>query len=439
MNGPRQRQLLLMLVVLVAIGATALVAVAKSPSSDASADRGPQAWVGSWSAAPTPPATDGAAFDELTATGFKNQTVRMIVHTSVGGNQGRVRLSNAYGTRPLVIGHVSVARPWLEAGPGDVRADSVREVTFNGMRTVTIPRGGVAVTDPIKLDFPWSGDVAISLFLPGPTGPPTVHTYAKSSSYIGPGDNASDPSGAKMAKTIRTWYFISGLDVRNDSDAGAVAVLGDSITDGVASTSNKNHRWTDFLAARLNKSAKDHTAPGVLNLGLAGNRLNHDGSDPDAKAPIYGENASARFSQDVLSQTDVRAVIVELGINDIWISKDDPNAIMRELQQLGSQAHQAGLKIFVCTISPWNAFAIPPVTYYTPELDTTRLTVNSYLRTTKDFDGIIDFDRLLRDPADPTKLRPDWDSGDHIHPNDAGNAAMATAVPVKPLLELADR
>jgi len=430
MNSSRRRQLLLVLITIVTLGSTALVAAAGSQAHE----RLPEAWVGTWAAAPAQAPPAGPDIDEVTAKGFKNQTIRTLVRTSVGGTQGRVRLTNRFGKKPLVVGHATLALPRPDAGPGDLRGDTVREATFNGQKSVTIPPGGTVLTDPVVLDVPWAQDVAISIFLPEPTGPPTLHYFSRTTSFIGPGDNAADASGAKLSKTIRTWYFISGLDVLNRTGEGAIAILGDSISDAIATTPNANRRWTNHLAARLNTSAPDGRAPGILNVSLAGNRLGADGAE--IKLPHLGVNASARFHEDVLGQTGVRAVILELGINDVWLSHDDANTIISRMRQIASQAHQSGLEIFACTLTPWDAYATPDGTVqYTPALDSIRLTVNSYLRTTGDFDGIIDFDLVLRDPASPTKLRAGWDSGDHIHPNDAGNEAMAAAVSVDMLLD----
>ena len=431
MNGVRQRQLLLALVALVTIGSTILVATASTAKPPV-----PEAWVGTWAAAPAPAPLASPIVDPLSVNGFHDQTIRMVVHTSVGGDRARVRLTNRFGAKPLTIGHATLALPWPEAGAGDLRPNSVHELTFHGARAVTVPVGGSVFTDPVDMDIPTTGEVAISVYVPGDTGPPTIHYIARTTSYIGPGDDASAPSGANLAKTIRSWYFLSGVDVLNHTGNGAVAIYGDSISEGFASTSNTNRRWPDFLAARLVKKAHDR-APGVLNESISGNRLGHDGVE--WKNPQTGVNASARFYPDVVGQTGVRAVILELGINDIWISHDDANAIISEMQQLAALAHEKGLRIYACTLMPWNAFSSDPahnVVNYTPALDSIRLAVNSYLRTTSDFDGLIDFDVAMRDPTDPTKLKASWDSGDHIHPNDAGNEAMANVVSLDMLSKL---
>jgi lysophospholipase L1-like esterase len=361
----------------------------------------------------------------------------MVVHTSVGGSQTRIRLSNRFGDKPLAVGHATLGLPWADGGPGDLQPGSIKDATFSGQLGVTIPAGGQAVSDPIDVPVGAAADVAVSIYLPEPTGPATWHLYARQTTYIGAGDHAAAATGADLPDTTSSWFYLTGLDVLNDSGQGSVAVIGDSITDGFAAPINANQRWTNRLAARLNREAPGGRAPGVLNLGLAGNRLGHNGAD--VGFPELGVNASARFSADVLAQAGVHTVLLQLGINDVWLGRENANTIIAEMQQLAGLAHQAGLRIFVCTLMPWNGFAAAPgATTYTPTLDSVRLAVNSYIRTNTDFDGIIDLDGAMRDPASPTRLRPAWDSGDHIHPNAEGNEAMANAVPLVLLLHGAD-
>jgi lysophospholipase L1-like esterase len=432
MNSSRRRQLLLALITLVAITSTVLVATARSLAGG----NHPEAWVGTWATAVhrTPPADFGWPVEN--SVGFKDQTIRMVVRTSVGGTKARVRLSNRYGAKPLMIGHATVALPWLDSGPGDLRPGTIHEVSFAGQRSVTVPPGGVVLTDPITMDVPALGDVAISIYLPGVTGPPTLHNLSRTTSYIGTGDHASSPTGASLSITYRSWYYISALDVLNRSGAGAIVVMGDSITDGNGSTNNTNRRWTNFLAARLHEAA-GNSMPGVLNVAMGGNRLGEDGGQ--FQHPEFGESASARFAEDVLSQSGARAVIIALGINDIWITNSSPDLIISHLLQLSALAHQAGLEVFVCTLGPWKGLVgFTGKVVYSSALDSTRLAVNSFIRTnTTDFDGIIDFDAVLRDTGDPLMLRADFEprTQDHIHPNDAGLEAMAKAVPLEPLLD----
>jgi lysophospholipase L1-like esterase len=423
MSSPRKRQLLLALVTVVTVGSTVLVATANAHVKTEE----PEAWVASWATAAVPA---GAGKSKA---GFNNQTVRMILHTSVGGSKVRIHLSNRYGTEPLMIGHATVALPWLAAGPGDLKPGSVKDLTFSGRRETTIQPGGTAVSDAVDMDVPWAGDVAVSLFMPKPTGPTTWHIFAKETSYVGAGDNTDSASGAAMPEARTNFYYLTGIDVLNRTGEGAIAVLGDSITDSVRSTTNANHRWPDYLSKRLNTDIKDGHVPGVLNLGVAGNRLTEDGVQ--FGFPEFGLNGSARLVDQVLAQTNVETVIIALGINDIWISKRDSGTIIAAIQQLAAVAHAHGVRVLVATIMPWGGFEfVAGKPNYTPELDSVRLAVNSYIRTTSEIDGVVDFDMTMRNPADPTKLKPIWDSGDHIHPNDIGNEIMANAIPLDVLM-----
>ena len=212
-----------------------------------------------------------------------------------------------------------------------------------------------------------------------------------------------------------------------------MVVLSDSIGDGNGSTVNANRRWPDLLSDRLLADRPDPRTPGVLNLSLAGNRLNHEGTEPgDGNYPGYyqlGPNAAARLNEDVFPQTGVRTVVTHLGINDIWMSNDSPEAIIATLRQINQQLQQRGLTSLVATLTPYEGHGAPGV--WTPQKEATRQAVNAYLRGSREFDGLLDFDRVLRDPARPSQLLPAYDSGDHIHPNDAGNQALADAVPLR--------
>ena len=245
--------------------------------------------------------------------------------------------------------------------------------------------------------------------------------------WRGDGDHTGDSAGTALPTKTTSWYFLTGLDVHSHGARGSVVVLGDSISDGYMTTINSDHRWPDLLAARLfRRPAGDHV-PGVLDVGIAGSMLSGDGID--IKLNELGVNAMARLDRDVFAQTSAQGVILQLGINDIWIRHDGPDAIINQMRQVAERVHQHGMRIVVCTLSPWRGYA-----QWTTELERTRIQVNDYLRSSTDFDGLIDFDALLRDNEQPDRLRPQWDSGDHIHPNDAGNQAMADAVPLKFLL-----
>jgi lysophospholipase L1-like esterase len=415
MSRISSRYLLLALVVFLAVVATVVVG-----SRRGEAGNDPARWIGSWATAPT------GAGAGTSGAGFTNQTIRMTVHTSVGGDQARIRLSNSFGTQALDVGHATIGLP-AAAGAADVAAGTLHQITFNGTNSVTIPKGGEVWSDPVDMAVPASHDVTVSIWLPVATGPATWHFIARENTWRGDGDHASDTAGTALPTKATSWYFLSGLDVRNRVAGGSLVVLGDSISDGYATTVNSDHRWPDLLGARLVRQPESDHAPGVLDAGVSGSMLSGDGID--IKLNELGVNAAARLDRDVFAQTAARTVVLQLGINDIWIRHDGPDAIIDRMRQVAARVHQHGMRILVCTLSPWKGY-----TAWTAELDRTRMAVNDWVRTGSDFDGVVDFDTLLRDPEQPDRLRPQWDSGDHIHPNDAGNLAMANAVPLRLVL-----
>jgi lysophospholipase L1-like esterase len=270
-------------------------------------------------------------------------------------------------------------------------------------------------------------ELAVTLYLPTATGPTSFHNTARENAFVYAGDHAADPSGAGSTITRFAFYFLAGVDVDRHHADGSVLVLGDSLTDGNGSTINTNHRWPDFLATRIVGTPPNAHDEGVLNLGLAGNRITHDGLEQNLTS--FGNGALARLDTDVFGQTDVRAVIVEMGVNDLNLAPIDPaERIIGGLKQLAAQAHEKNMSVLVCTIGPFEGFTGAPT--WTPEKELIRQAVNDYIRNQHDFDAVIDLDEVLRDPAQPTKLRAELDSGDHIHPNDAGAEALANAVPL---------
>jgi lysophospholipase L1-like esterase len=358
----------------------------------------------------------------MSLSGFKDQTIRMTVHTSVGGSAARLRISNAFGTQAITVGHVTVALP-TKSGSGELIAGSLHEVQFEGHSTATIPRGGVLLSDPVTMAVPENADLAVSIWLPVATGPATWHVTARSTTWYGSGDHAADLSNAGLAKKDQSWYFLTGVDVRNSTSDGAIVVLGDSISDGFTATVDADHRWPDRLAGRLDALPGKRHVPSVIDMGTSGSALTHDGVE--IKVPELGASATGRLAADVFAQTGARVVILQLSINDIWIYHQSPDSLINAMRQVAAQVHEHGMKIYVCTVSPWQGYSA-----WTAELDKTRLAENDYIRTSKEFDGVIDFDKLLRDTQTPTRLKPAWDSGDHIHPNDAGYLAMANLIPL---------
>jgi lysophospholipase L1-like esterase len=401
------------------VAATVLLAAS---GSEAKNPDNPE-WVGTWASALTA-ASLGNAQGSL--AGFTDQSVRMIVRTSVGGDQLRVRLSNAYGTGPVAVGHATVGRP-AAPGSADLVPGSVRELTFQGSETVTLYKGADVLSDPLAMDVPSLTELAVTLYLPTATGPTSFHNTARENTFVYPGDRAEDASGAGATVTRFAFYFLAGIDVGREDADGSVLVLGDSISDGNGSTVNANTRWPDFLATRVMDPTLDDHEEGVLNLGLAGNRLTHDGLEQNLTS--FGNSGLARLDTDVFGQTDVRAAIVQLGINDINLAPNDPaGRIIAGLQQVAAQLREQNMPVLVCTLGPFEGFTGAPS--WTPEKEAVRLAVNNYIRNQNDFNAVVDLDAVLRDPAQPSRLRAEFDSGDHIHPNDAGAQALAAAVPL---------
>ncbi|MEV0330930.1 SGNH/GDSL hydrolase family protein [Micromonospora echinospora] len=420
---------------LLVTGTPAVVASA-GPSAEVNRnDRSRDVWAGTWATAVTRGNSVG-----LTNTGLNNQSVRMVVHTTVGGDRLRIRLSNIFGEQAVKLGRATVAKPNTSTPNdlSDIDTGTLRELTFGGSATATMNRGGELLSDPVDLPVGEQQDLVVTLHFPTSTGPVTFHGQSRQTTYIGATDLTGAAGGTGF--TIRPdccWFFLSGVDVERRKSPGAVVVLGDSIGDGNASTVNANKRWPDFLADRLIDTRSEVRTPGVLNASLAGNRLNHEGTEPGAGGfPGYhelGPNAVARLNEDVFAQTGVRTVVTHLGINDIWMSGDSAESIIASLRQINQQVKQRGLTSLVATLTPYEGHGAVGV--WTPEKEATRQAVNAYLRGSTEFDGVLDFDKVLRDPAQPSRLLPAYDSGDHIHPNDLGNKAMADAVNLR-LLDL---
>ncbi|WP_277682157.1 SGNH/GDSL hydrolase family protein [Saccharomonospora azurea] len=380
-----------------------------------SAHADPQAnhadWVGTWHTAVTGPAAEGPSLD-----GFTDTTLRQVAHVSVGGDSVRLRFSNAYGDAPLTLGSVTVApRGDDAAGTPDVEPDAVLPVTFNGRTSVTIPAGADWLSDPVDITVPDDSDLVVSTYLPGPTGPTTFHSLGFSTSFAAQGDATTDP-GSAFAELDISYYFLAGIDVTADTD-GAVVFFGDSITDGVFSTVDGNMRYPDQVADRLLERT-DAAPCGVLNSGIGGNRLLADDLD-------YGDSAMSRFERDVLSRPGVRSVVLLEGINDIGAAQGDlePDELIAVYRQFIARAHDAGIEVVGATLLPYEgAF------YYNEAGEADRQAINEWIRTSGEFDAVVDFDAVMQDPEQPTRLLPAYDSGDNLHPNDAGFGAMADAV-----------
>jgi lysophospholipase L1-like esterase len=381
-------------------------------------------WVGTWAASPQQarPA-DLTGPGDFTVTGFDDQTVREIVHTSIGGSELRLHLSNTFSSQALSVGAVTVA----PEGTGAALASRPVTVRFSRARSVTIPAGGSVISDPVPEPVSPLSNLAVSVYLPGVTGPTTNHDLAEQVNYVsGGGDQASDPSGQAFTQQSFSWFYLSGVDVRPDrSTDGAVVTFGDSITDGYQSTASANDRWPDVLAARLADSSHPM---GVLNQGISGNRVLND-------SVCFGTSALSRMGTDVLGQAGARTVILLEGINDIGFPTNPdsgcsvPNTtvsaqqIIAGYRQIIARGHAHGLRVIGATLTPMEGSS-----YYTAATEQERLTVNNWIRHSHAFDAVIDFDKVVRDPANPHQLLPADDSGDHLHPNDAGYQAMGDAI-----------
>ncbi|WP_019813178.1 SGNH/GDSL hydrolase family protein [Saccharomonospora saliphila] len=402
MAKPRARLLAL------AAGA-ATAATLLTPAATTAAPHG--AWVGSFSAAMTTAAESGPS-----AEGFTDTTLRQVAHLSVGGDAVRLRLSNVYGEKPLRIASVTVApRDDVDAGTPDVDPGRLRLVTFDGGEMVTVPAGAQWVSDPVPLTVADDTDLVVSMHLPGPTGPATTHQAGYATSFQAPGEATTD-SGAAFTRLDTARYFLAGVDTVTRS-RGSVVFFGDSITDGVDSTVDANLRYPDQFADRLLRRPGPRQC-GVLNAGISGNRLLTD-------AGAAGESALARFSRDVLAQSGVRSVVLLEGINDIGTSGGsvEPDEVIAVYRQLIDRAHDAGIRVVGATLTPFEG-----ASYHTKAGEADRQAVNHWIRTSGAFDDVVDFDAVVRDPDDPSRIRPAYDQGDHLHPNDAGFAAMAEAV-----------
>lgn len=371
-------------------------------------------WVGSWGA---------ATCSGITELGSDALTVRNVVHTSLGGPLIRLRLSNAFGTATFTPAAVTVGIP---VSAGSAEAKEIVPVTFDGLLAITIPVGAEVVSDPVPLAVDSESDLLVSVGVPAGTNPATFHLHATQVNYVADGDDhAGDLAGTAFSTTTDSWFYVTGVDVLNPA-LGTVVCMGDSITDGVTSTVGADHRWPDYLARWLLKLPPQRRF-GVLNAGISGNRVLLDGA---ALAPGYaaaGQSAVARVQRDVLSRTNVRTLILFEGINDlIWLpSQLDPEQITGGLRQIILQAHAVGIRVISATLTPAGGYTGGG--FGAPQ-ETVRQAVNAWIRHSGVPDAVVDFDAVLRDPSDPQVIAPWYDSGDNLHPNDAGYQALANSI-----------
>ena len=382
-------------------------------------------WIGSWMASPQRPWHDGFVLPtnlpDLPQGRIEDHTIRQVARISVGGRRIRIRLSNEYGSQPLVVGAARVA---LAGEAASIMAGSDRAVTFGGERSAVVPPGAPLLSDPIDLAVADLSRIAVSIFLPEPTPMTTFHWDARQTGWIVAGNQVAAPS-LPDATTMQLRLFLTGIQVESPTATGGVVVLGDSITDGNGATMDADTRWPDFLSRRL---ASRHVA--TLNAGISGARLLGD---------LMGSNALARFDRDVLGQPGVHTLIVLLGSNDIaWPgSSFDPDgkrveagSLIAGYRQLAARARASGLRIVGATLPPFEGALqdTPLRNYHDPHKDHVRQQINDWMRDSGTFDAVVDVDALLRDPQVPARLAAAYDSGDHLHPGDAGNEALAAAV-----------
>jgi lysophospholipase L1-like esterase len=391
-------------------------------------------WVATWQASPQPVWETGFLFPTKVPTALSDQTIRQVARISLGGSRLRIVLSNAHGTQPLNVGRATVARPRPGAQPDAVDVGSLQAVTFAGLASATIPPGASLVSDPVPGPVLPLTQVTVSIHLPETTPVKTFHWDGRQTGWIVEGDQ----TGAATLRMINreqqsttARLLLTGIQVETDAGARAVAVIGDSITDGATAGLDADSRWPDFLANRL---APHGVA--VVNAGISGARLLSDG---------MGINALARLERDVLTQPGVHTLIVMLGINDIaWpgtaFARDAQRptlaALVAGYRQMIARARSHGIRVIGATLTPFEGAlpGTPLADYYQRDKDALRQQVNAWIRHGEAFDAVIDFDAALRDPARPARLRARFDSGDHLHPGDEGNRAMAEVIDLGSLL-----
>ncbi len=377
-------------------------------------------WVATWGAAPAGPPPAASTMS------LANQTLRLVVHASVGGSRARIRVSNEMGSTSLGIGAARIA---LRASGANLVAGTDRALLFGGRAALTIPAGGAAISDPVAFNVPPFADLAVSLYLPASTRVTTLHNAALQTSYVSTAGNQSANGSLAVSRSITTWPFLTEVDVSGAysglSASNAVVAFGDSITDGQASGSNVNRRWPDYLARRLQMALGVAGSIGVANRGISANSLLKDYPE----AMLAGQRGLLRFERDVLATAGARWVVVLIGINDIVYSPASSPIPVQDLidghLQLIARARARGLRAIGGTLTPFEGQA-----YYTSARENVRKRFNDWMRTSGAYDAVVDFDLVLRDPARITRLRAAYDSGDHLHPNSSGYQAMAQAVPL---------
>ncbi|MET8025107.1 SGNH/GDSL hydrolase family protein [Streptomyces avermitilis] len=386
------------------------------PPRNSAAPASTGTWVGAWSASPAG-AEPGTETD-----GLAGRSVRNVVHAGIGGTGARVTLSNLFGQQPLTITHASIAVA-ATANSAAATTGTMRRLTFDGATSVIVPAGRQVLSDAVRVTIPHDSDVLVTTYSPTPSGPVTYHPQARQISYAARGDRAEDVTATAYTEQTTYWRYLTALDVLSNESSGTLVAIGDSLTDGVTSTVGTNSRWTDILSDRLRATAGTDDVPrySVVNQGISGNQVLAAGLGRPAENP----SGLSRFGRDVLDRTNVKAVVIDLGVNDILRNpgRADPDRIVAGLRTLVRQAHARGLRVVGATLMPFQGHR-----GYTPDRETVRQTINAQIRAGRVYDAVVDFDKALRDPYNPRKLRSDYDSGDHLHPSDKGYRTMADAI-----------
>ena len=374
-------------------------------------EHGDQRWVTTWATSPsTLPAAD------QNPTMVEDQTLRLIVHTSIGGSALRLRLSNLHGDRDIEVASSAVA---IQSEGGSILAGSSAAVSFAGQQSVIIPRGAVIFSDPLSFAVPELSNLSVSMYLPDSSGFLTAHALSNQANYISESGDHVNSTNLPVASETPAWNLLTTIDVINDNAVSAIATVGDSITDGWGSSLSANQRWPNHFARRLyNDTSTAKFA--IANAGISGNRVTTQAN------ALFGENLQARFERDVLALSNVSHMILMEGINDIGMSPPgeliSAGAVIAGYQQIIARAHARGIKVIGATLTPYEGAA-----YYSPEGELVRQEVNRFIRDGGAFDGVIDFEKAVQDPANPSRILPSF-TEDNLHPNDAGYKVMADSI-----------
>jgi lysophospholipase L1-like esterase len=406
-----------------AVALSTVLATGASITATAPSWAAPQPTTGPWATAWAGSPVEGTTSTDTcpSAEGLSNQTVRNVITTSAAGDRIRVRLSNSFGTSTLHVGHATVARQGSGAA---LESGTLRELTFSGKKSADVPAGAELFSDPVNLNVRELSHLSVSVYVPGSTGPVTNHNLGMQNSFVSSaGDHSVAPDSSGYPTPTTCMMLVDGVDVvRGHHADGTILTLGDSITDGYASTLNTDHRWPDYLVRRLDQLPG--AVPSVANTAISGNEVLVD------RVPVYfGISTLHRLDRDVLNQSGAKTVIMLEGINDIGAAGAKASDLISGYQQVIKRVHARGLKIYAGTLVPFmGSNGQFGGDYGSAYGEQQRQAANRWIRTSGAFDGVIDFDKAVRDPANPSYMLPAYDSGDHLHPGDIGYKVMADTI-----------